>query len=242
MAKFPENIGQNALKLEPAEAVAFFEKKKLKVTWNWEDQLKLNQAQIFTVAKAMKMSVLQDIRDMVKDSLKQGTTLEQFKKDLEPKLRAKGWWGKGIDPTTGKKVLLGSPHRLKTIYDTNVQGAFNAGRWKRQQDNKVNRPFLEYVAVLDSSTRPSHAALDGTIKPVDSPFWNTYYPPNGYNCRCRTRALTKVQTEKKGGVTKKPPSIKPDKGFSQNVGKKFWEPKKSRYDSDIWKIGQPIKS
>ena len=45
-------------------------------------------------------------------------------------------------------------------------------------------PYLEYTAVMDDRTRDEHAALDGHIYPIDDPFWQTFYPPNGFNCRC----------------------------------------------------------
>lgn len=32
--------------------------------------------------------------------------------------------------------------------------------------------------------RPEHAALHGVTLPITDTFWETYYPPNGWNCRC----------------------------------------------------------
>ena len=32
--------------------------------------------------------------------------------------------------------------------------------------------------------RPEHAALHGVTLPVTDTFWETYYPPNGWNCQC----------------------------------------------------------
>jgi len=234
--------------LPPAEAIAFFEKKGFEITWDWRAQLEINNAQVFTVAKAMKMDILMDIRAMMDDALKNGTTFKQFQKDLEPTLRAKGWWGKREVEGPGgvTTVQLGSPHRLKTIYDTNLQASYNAGRWKAQESGKKTHPYLRYVAILDAQTRPSHAELHGTIKPVDSPFWDVYYPPNGYRCRCRAVSVTVEGKDKRGGVTKGIPknpngkTVKPDKGFFNNPGKDKWKPDREKYDHDIWKKAQPI--
>jgi uncharacterized protein with gpF-like domain len=43
---------------------------------------------------------------------------------------------------------------------------------------------------MDERTRPAHAAMNGKIFRFDDPIWQTCWPPNGYNCRCRVRALT----------------------------------------------------
>ncbi|HRI27969.1 MAG TPA: PBECR2 nuclease fold domain-containing protein [Chitinophagales bacterium] len=69
-----------------------------------------------------------------------------------------------------------------------------------------------------------HAPINGVILPVNHPFWNTYYPPNGWNCRCDVIQLTQDQAEKKGvaneaqaiGVAK---NAATQELFELNVGK-----------------------
>lgn len=46
---------------------------------------------------------------------------------------------------------------------------------------------LEYHTIGDGRVREAHRVLNGTILPIDHPFWKTYYPPNGWNCRCYVR-------------------------------------------------------
>lgn len=43
---------------------------------------------------------------------------------------------------------------------------------------------LQYRTALDDLVRPEHAALEGITLPPSDKFWNDYYPPNGWNCRC----------------------------------------------------------
>ncbi len=45
-------------------------------------------------------------------------------------------------------------------------------------------PNLRYATAGDERVRRAHALLDGIIKPVNDPFWDQYFPPNGYGCRC----------------------------------------------------------
>ena len=50
---------------------------------------------------------------------------------------------------------------------------------------------LQYRTAGDEKVREEHQALDGTTLPPSDKFWNEYYPPNGWNCRC-----TAVQVRK----------------------------------------------
>lgn len=190
----------------PADAIAFLNSKGLAPTWNFQEMQDDAHARAFTVAKATRLDILADIRGALVDNLAAGGTLEDFNRDLIPTLRAKGWWGKqvAVDPDTldAELVQLGSVRRLKTIYQTNVQSAYMAGRYRRQMEADAF-PYLQYLAVMDSRTRQSHALLHGKVWRKDDPVWNSIYPPNGYNCRCRTRALTERQLER-GGLKPEP--------------------------------------
>jgi SPP1 gp7 family putative phage head morphogenesis protein len=198
MPKLPDLL--YAIGLPPEKAIEFFKSKGYTFSWDWYDIWQEAHAKAFTVAKAMRMDILQDIRDMVQKALDEGITFAQFRKELESKLKAKGWWGRKIigDETGAEEVQLGSPHRLKTIYQTNLQTAYNAGRWKGQMENVDNRPYLQYVAVMDSRTRPHHKILNGKVFRADDPFWDTHYPPLGFNCRCRVRALSDKNIKDRG--------------------------------------------
>jgi SPP1 gp7 family putative phage head morphogenesis protein len=180
--------------LPPEKAIEYLAEKGYAITFDWHEMLDADHAQEFTVAKAMRLEVLQDIHEAVIKALKDGQTLETFQRQLMPELKRMGWWGRQevLNPATGelRMAQLGSPYRLQTIYQANLQTSYMSGRWKGQWENRENRPYLMYVAVLDSRTRPAHRALHGTIARIDSPFWRYFYPPNGWRCRCRVRALT----------------------------------------------------
>ncbi len=182
-----------AVKLPPELAMEYFRGKGYQITFDWHEMLAEAHDVAFTVAKAMETDLLEDIRAAVAAALAEGQTLEEFRAGLTPLLKKKGWWGKReiLDERTGeiREAQLGSPWRLRTIYQTNLQTAYMAGRQRAMEENTADRPWWLYVAVLDSRTRPAHRALNGSAFSHDDPFWKSHYPPNGWGCRCRVRAL-----------------------------------------------------
>lgn len=73
---------------------------------------------------------------------------------------------------------------LKTEYSTAIGQGQNARQWVKSVQERETFPVLEYRTQRDSHVRDEHAALDGIRRPVKDPFWNTYMPKNGWNCRC----------------------------------------------------------
>jgi SPP1 gp7 family putative phage head morphogenesis protein len=232
--------------LPPKEAIEFFRRKGYAFGFAWQDVWQEEHVRAFTVAKAMSRDLLEDIRGAVDKALADGTTLEQFQKELRPLLEAKGWWGRKpmTDPLTGEErtVQLGSPRRLRTIFNVNMRTAYQAGRWERMQRNKKAFPYVRYVSVGDMRVRPQHRAWHGTIRPIDDPWWDTHYPPCGWNCRCTAVPVNDRMMERRGwSVTEKPARFMPerylnprtgevtsheagiDPGFSYNVGKAYLE-------------------
>lgn len=182
-----------AASLPPKEAISYFESKGYEISWNWYETLEAAHARAFTVAKCVRLDVLTSIRGAVDDALKQGLTEEQFIKQLTPTLQKLGWWGKQVmidESGQAQNIALGTPYRLKTIYQTNTRTAYAAGRYAQMMSDADLQPYWQYVAVLDSHTRPAHAELNNMIFRYDDLFWQTHYPPNDWNCRCRVRALS----------------------------------------------------
>jgi SPP1 gp7 family putative phage head morphogenesis protein len=189
----------DAFKLAPADAVKYFESKGYKITGSYDEMDARAHATAFTVAGVAKMDILQDMKGLLDKTLKEGMTQKEFADTITPALIKKGWWGsKKIETPEGDIVQqMGSPWRLKTIYQTNILTAYSVGRYKRQIENAESAPFWRYMAVMDGSTRPAHQKLHNLVFRYDDPFWNVFYPPNGYNCRCSVQALTESALERK---------------------------------------------
>ncbi|MBI0530084.1 phage minor head protein [Sphingomonas sp. TX0522] len=227
----------------PKEALDYFRKKGFAPSFAWQDVWQEEHGRAFTVAKAMSRDVLETIRGAVDRAIADGTTLDDFRKELTPTLQKLGWWGRQemADPLTGevRDVQLGSPRRLRTIFEVNLRTAYQAGRWERIERQKGAFPFLRYVhSDASRNPRPQHVAWDGTIKPVDDPWWDTHYGPCGWGCKCTAVAYSRRQLDKNGWtVTKEPPAFDAvsyrnrrtgevseieagiDPGWSYNVGK-----------------------
>ena len=101
---------------------------------------------------------------------------------------------------------------LQAEYQTAKRSAQAVRQWKGFEDNQDLFPNLKYMTVDDDNVRLDHEKLHGVIKPVNDPFWDIHYPPNGWRCRCYVKPTTEVaDAENK--------TIKVEESFNHNVGK-----------------------
>lgn len=83
------------------------------------------------------------------------------------------------------------PHRLQTVFRTNLYSAYSSAQLDQIASMPDRFPLWRYVAILDSVTRPSHAALNGMVfNEGEGP-----YPPIDYNCRCSAQHLHLYQVD-----------------------------------------------
>lgn len=101
---------------------------------------------------------------------------------------------------------------LQAEYQTSKQSGQHARMWEEFQENAEFFPNLKYRTVGDDRVRDEHNSLNGVVKPLNDSFWNTYYPPNGFRCRCYVEQTDEEPT--KGTPTT---SIAPE--FQNHVGK-----------------------
>lgn len=70
---------------------------------------------------------------------------------------------------------------LHAEYNFVQASATMAAKWEQFSEDG-DRYNLQYRTAKDDKVRPEHAALDGVTLPMSDSFWETYYPPNGWNC------------------------------------------------------------
>lgn len=150
-----------------------------------------------TVSYLASLDQIRTVINLTNRAIKDGSTFQEFQKAV------------------GEAGIELSPHHLDNIFRTNIQNAYAHGIWTQQQENKANRPYLKYSSLTDSRVRPSHLALNNIIRHIDDAFWDTHYPPNGFQCRCGVDALTEAQAKRLGiTIDDELPDIQPDEGWA----------------------------
>lgn len=212
------------------EAIDYLKRKINLPSRAWTDLKEGAHARSFVVAGAMRDKLVSDFHGALVKAMQDGTTLIDFQNAFDAIVARHGWDFKG-----------GRTWRARVIYDTNLRMAHAAGKWAQIERVKNVRPYLRYIAVHDTRTRPEHVAWHGTILPVDDGWWKTHYPPNGWNCRCTVQSLSKRDliakdlnispppdlnmenraVETPDGVENWPTPTGIDTGFGYNVGQSW---------------------
>jgi SPP1 gp7 family putative phage head morphogenesis protein len=177
----------------------------------------------FTVAGVAQLDMVHQVWQALDKALADGTTFEEFKATVGQRLAVA--WGKP------------NPARLETIFRTNMQLAYGAGRYRQLTDPDVleTRPYWMYDAVLDSRTSSLCKRLDKTVLRHDDPFWKSHIPPLHHRCRSGLRSLTAEQAQARG-VTISPPDEQASEGFGLAPDVSEWQPDPRRYPGQLWDI------
>lgn len=136
------------------------------------------------------------VRNAVSRGLSAGRSVQDISQDAYVQLAKAGFLTEsdlleatGLDSAAVRELLGESEAmqaaRLDTIVRTNVFDAFNEARFGYFTDPALEGfvEAFEYSAILDENTTEICTALDGFTAPAADDVWNTYAPPNHYNCR-----------------------------------------------------------
>ena len=186
----------------PQEAVDWLiARGHLTKSYAWQDVWQDEHGHQFTVSRLARLDLLQALHDAITRSVQGDLSRRDWMQEAEQLLQEAGWWGtKAVtDPVDGEiKLTKFDAARLRLIYDTNTRQAYATGLWERVERSKRTHPYVRYITKQDGRVRASHRAWDNLTLPVDDAFWTTHWPPNGWRCRCRTRALSESNITNRG--------------------------------------------
>ena len=176
-------IDVEAFSVKPIEAIGFLRRKLRVPTRVWTDIWQEMHSAAFVVAGAQSDALLKDFQEAVLAAIEDGETLAQFRKRFDAIVKEHGWSYRGA-----------RNWRSRVIFQTNLRMAYSAGRWQQIERVKKTRPYLRYVHVdpfgADRRNRREHQSWHNTVLPVDHPWWQTHFPPNGWSCRCSVQSLS----------------------------------------------------
>ena len=95
-----------------------------------------------------------------------------------------------------------------------MRQAYNAGRFQQLQ----NFPYWRYAHGDSRYPRPHHQSKDGTILPKESPFWLTWFPQNGWGCKCKVFGETERSIKRKNMTLSKEPVIETREWVDKKTG------------------------
>lgn len=159
-----------------------------------------SRTRAFTVSGVAELDLVSTVWDSLERAVRDGTTLADFRAEVGEALESQ-WGGE-------------NPSRLETIFRTNVQSAYSAGRYRQnnQPEVQATHPYSKFSAIIDGRTSDICEALDGIVLPSDDPFWSSHQPPLHFNCRSDVTALTEEEASEYG-VAQVAPDVEADDGF-----------------------------
>lgn len=178
----------------------------LKFGYNEPDNLMraMLKTNVFKFAGAKSLSMMLDIRSKLVDDDGKLRTFSDFKTEA-------------LNINNKYNV-----NWLRAEYQQAIAQAQNASNWSGYEKDQDIYPNLRYETIGDDRVRDEHAVLNGVIKPVNDPFWNSFAPQNGWGCRCEL-----IQENEDAKLTEDEEAFargrnaKLAKPFKVNVGKTF---------------------
>lgn len=141
-----------------------------------ENEIEYARQKYFWIKKVTDVGVTEKIFKQMSNTLENGGTFKEWKKDVDNILSQSG--------------LTLNEGYLKTVFRTNMNHAYNAGIYMKMDKYKERYPYYQYCGTLDGREQEHTRELNGKIFKIGTPEADKYFPPNGFNCRCYTISLT----------------------------------------------------
>ncbi len=230
------------------EAIEFIRNKKLIPTERFDQWMGSANAKGFVVAGATQMALLEDLYNAAAKAKEDGKSIGWFREQFAESVNRHGWSYNGEEGW-----------RARTIYQNNMRTASMAGRWQQIQENKKAFPYLVYMTVGDENVRADHRRWHYICLPVDDPFWDLFYPPNGWGCRCYVLQLSEKQLDRMGIQVSDSPDVPTservirstgqvygdvpdgiDTGWEYNVGK-AWKGPEDSFAAQLYRLPKKLR-
>lgn len=182
------------------------------------------KAKAFSVAGLTDRYALETLREGLAQAVESGATVND-------------WLDRAEEFLTDRGLGTESPWHLRLVYRQNTFEAYSSGRREQMTRVAEARPFWQYITVGDENVRPDHALLDGVIRPAGDAFWDQYYPPWDYGCRCTVVSLDAEEMAADGlSVTENPPAppLSPDFGGESPAVANAFDPSQARDEMGRW--------
>jgi hypothetical protein len=195
---FDAGLRINPLEVEAPELIAWLEGKDPRAIDNWNQLGAEEFARSFTSARTVGYNIIRDLYEGFLVVMREpGATSADYVERMLPILRQKGWLADQGQAAQASRLML--------VFNTNLRMAQATGQWDRVQRVKSAMPYLMGRTAHDIRVRhppksptSDHRAYEGILLPVDHPFWQSYFPPLGFRCRCFVVQMTRSQVARKG--------------------------------------------
>lgn len=178
-------------------AIESLARRKERITSHSHEVWNEEHARAFTIAGLARLDILQEIRAGLERTVSGDLSRTEWESDVRALLKDAGLWtdkeGKRRSKADAGKF---APSRLRLIFDTNTASAYAAGRWTRLWERRETHPYLMYLTKQDERVRITHRRWHGLVLPIEHPFWQTHYPPNGFRCRCAVLGVTQAEYDR----------------------------------------------
>lgn len=198
------------------EAVDYFKKKINIPTKRWNSLKGAMHTRAFTVAGAMRADILLDFRNAVDRAIEKGDSLQDFRDNFY-KIASK--W-RAADPSFDAKMEKPKygAWRSKVIYQTNMLTAAAAAQERQARAMPDVFTHAKYVCMMLPGSREEHKAWNGTVLPVNDPWWEKHSPPNGFGCLCEKEFISKYEMDRGDEKVTRAPTAAND---TRNIGENW---------------------
>lgn len=198
------------------EAVDYFKQKINIPTKRWNSLKGAMHTRAFTVAGAMRADILLDFRNAVDRAIEKGDSLQDFRDNFY-KIASK--W-RAADPSFDAKMEKPKygAWRSKVIYQTNMLTAAAAAQERQARAMPDVFTHAKYVCMMLPGSREEHKHWNGTVLPVNDPWWEKHSPPNGFGCLCEKEFISKYEMDRGDEKVTRAPTAAND---TRNIGENW---------------------